>query len=338
MSVYTRVDRPALETFLDDFDAGLLVEYSGISAGIENTNYFVTTTNGRFVLTLFEQLAREELPFFLGLMAHLAEHGVPTAHPLADRNGRYLGELCGKPAALVQRLTGGSVEHPNTAHCAAIGAALARLHLAGQSFPHQRANPRGPHWWREATARVHDRLSPDEAQRLNEEIAFQFAHRHDQLPRGVIHADLFRDNALFEGEKNAAGNGVGSPEGDTRRAESMEGFSRLTGIIDLYYACTDALLFDVAVTVNDWCVTESRELDPERTRALLEAYAAVRSFTPAEHASWPAMLRAAALRFWLSRLVDLYYPREGELTHTKDPDAFGRLLAAHMRNTPSLPA
>lgn len=313
MSVYTRVDRPALETFLHDFDAGLLVEYSGISAGIENTNYFVTTTQGRFVLTLFEQLSRDELPFFLGLMAHLAEHGVPTAHPLADRHGRYLGELCGKPAALVQRLSGSSVEHPDAAQCAAIGAALARLHLAGQSFPHERANPRGPHWWREASARVHDRLGPDEAKRLDEELAFQFAHRHDQLPRGVIHADLFRDNALFEGE-------------------------RLTGIIDLYYACTDALLFDVAVTVNDWCVTEKRELDPERTRALLAAYAVVRPFTPAEHASWPAMLRAAALRFWLSRLVDLYYPREGELTHTKDPDAFGRLLAAHVRGTPSLPA
>lgn len=311
MSVYTRVDRPALETFLDDFDAGLLVEYSGISAGIENTNYFVTTTNGRFVLTLFEQLSRDELPFFLGLMAHLAEHGVPTAHPLTDRHGRYLGELCGKPAALVQRLTGSSVEHPNTAHCAAIGEALARLHLAGQSFPLTRANPRGPHWWREAAARVRDRLSPDEAQRLDDEIAFQFAHRHDQLPRGVIHADLFRDNALFEGE-------------------------RLTGIIDLYYACTDALLYDVAVTVNDWCVNDARELDPGRTRALLAAYAAVRPFTPAEHASWPAMLRAAALRFWLSRLIDLYFPREGELTHTKDPAAFARLLSAHIRATPPL--
>jgi len=313
MSVYTRVDRPALETFLDDFDAGALVEYSGISAGIENTNYFVTTTKGRFVLTLFEQLSRDELPFFLELMAHLAEHGVPTAHPQADRHGRYLGELCGKPAALVERLSGSSVEHPNSAHCAAIGAALARLHLAGQSFPRGRANPRGPHWWREAVARVHDRLEADEAARLDDEIAFQFTHRHDALPRGVIHADLFRDNALFEGE-------------------------RLTGIIDLYYACTDALLYDVAVTVNDWCVTEARELDPARTRTLLEAYASVRPFTPAEHASWPAMLRAAALRFWLSRLVDLHFPRTGELTHTKDPDAFGRLLAAHARGTPALPA
>ncbi len=338
MSVYTRVERPELEAFLASFDAGVLVEYTGISAGIENTNYFVTTDQGRYVLTLFEQLGRDELPFFLELMAHLAEHGVPTAHPLANREGRYLSALCGKPAALVQRLSGGTVDHPDAAQCAAIGTALARMHLAGQSYPAERANPRGPHWWREGVARVHDRLSADEARRLDEEIGFQFSHRHDALPRGVIHADLFRDNALFEDAKNAVGNGVGSPEGDTRRAGPMEGSSRLTGIIDLYYACTDALLYDVAVTVNDWCATEARELDPERTRALLAAYAAVRPFTPAEHASWPAMLRAAALRFWLSRLVDLHFPRAGELTHTKDPDAFGRLLAAHVRATPALPA
>lgn len=184
MSVYTRVERPELEAFLEHFEAGSLIEYSGISAGIENTNYFVTTTHGRFVLTLFEQLTPDELPFFLGLMAHLAEHGVPTAHPLADRHGRYLGELCGKPAALVQRLSGGSVEHPNTAQCAAIGTALARLHLAGQSYPHERANPRGPHWWREAAARVHDRLSAEAALRLDEELTFQFAHRHDRLRAG----------------------------------------------------------------------------------------------------------------------------------------------------------
>ncbi|MEW6444709.1 MAG: homoserine kinase [Pseudomonadota bacterium] len=312
MSVYTKVERPELESFLAGFNAGALVEYQGISAGIENTNYFVTATEGRFVLTLFEQLGRDELPFFLELMAHLAEHGVPTAHPLADRQGHYLGELCGKPAALVQRLTGSSIDHPDAEQCAAIGQTLARLHRVGQSFPRERANPRGPHWWREAVARVHDRLDQDEAARLDDEITFQFSHRHDALPRGVIHADLFRDNALFEG-------------------------ARLTGIIDLYYACTDALLYDVAVTVNDWCVTEARELDPARTAALLNAYADVRPFTAAEHASWPAMLRAGALRFWLSRLIDMHFPREGELTHTKDPSAFARLLAAHARGAPELP-
>ncbi len=313
MSVYTRVERPQLEAFLQKFHAGELVDYIGISAGIENTNYFVTTDTNRYVLTLFEQLSADELPFFLNLMAHLAEHGVPTAHPLANRQASYLDVLCDKPAALVQRLGGGTLEHPGIAHCAAIGTALAQFHLAGQSYPVQRANPRGPHWWREAVARLQPRLHPDEAAQLDAEINFQFSHRLDHLPRGIIHADLFRDNALFEGEK-------------------------LSGIIDLYYACSDALLYDVAVTVNDWCVNEARELDPELTLALLAAYAAVRPFSTEERAAWPVMLRAAALRFWLSRLLDLHFPRAGELTHTKDPQAFARLLSAHQRHTQPLPA
>jgi len=313
MSVYTRVERQQLEAFLNNFATGELVDYVGISAGIENTNYFVTTAHGRYVLTLFEQLGADELPFFLNLMAHLAEHDVPTAHPLANRHGSYLDELCAKPAALVQRLSGSTLEQPAVAHCAAIGTALAQFHIAGQSYPLDRANPRGPHWWREAVAKLHEQLHPEQAAQLDAEISFQFSHRFDQLPRGIIHADLFRDNALFAGEK-------------------------LSGIIDLYYACSDALLYDVAVTVNDWCVTKARELDPARTQALLHAYAAERPFTADEHAAWPVMLRAAALRFWLSRLLDLHFPREGELTHTKDPQAFARLLAAHQRHTPALPA
>jgi homoserine kinase type II len=313
MSVYTRVERQQLEAFLNNFATGELVDYVGISAGIENTNYFVTTAHGRYVLTLFEQLGADELPFFLNLMAHLAEHDVPTAHPLANRHGSYLDELCAKPAALVQRLSGSTLEQPAVAHCVAIGTALAQFHIAGQSYPLDRANPRGPHWWREAVAKLHEQLHPEQAAQLDAEISFQFSHRFDQLPRGIIHADLFRDNALFAGEK-------------------------LSGIIDLYYACSDALLYDVAVTVNDWCVTKARELDPARTQALLHAYAAERPFTADEHAAWPVMLRAAALRFWLSRLLDLHFPREGELTHTKDPQAFARLLAAHQRHTPELPA
>ncbi|MDD2893976.1 MAG: phosphotransferase, partial [Halothiobacillaceae bacterium] len=200
MSVYTRVERPQLEAFLHMFNAGELVDYVGISAGIENTNYFVNTDRSRYVLTLFEQLGANELPFFLNLMAHLAEHGIPTAHPLANAQGSYLDELCGKPAALVQRLSGSTLEHPEVAHCAAIGAALAHFHLAGQSYPLERANPRGPHWWREAVARLQPQLHPDEAAQLDAEISFQFSHRLDHLPRGIIHADLFRDNALFADE------------------------------------------------------------------------------------------------------------------------------------------
>ncbi len=301
MSVYTTIERSTLEQFLRRYDLGALVSFEGISAGIENTNYFVTTERGEYVLTIFEELSAEELPYFLDLMAFLAEHGVPCAHPEADREGRYLQSLMAKPAALVRRLAGASVEHPNTVQCAAIGAALAVMHREGRRFPRRRDNPRGPRWWAETARQVLPRLAPEDAELLQEELRFQRLHKLADVPRGVIHADLFRDNALFV--KDA-----------------------LTGIIDFYYACNDALLYDLAVTVNDWCSTADGSLDAARLTALLEAYRPIRSFTPMERGAWPVMLRAAALRFWLSRLKDLHFPKEGEITHTKDPDVFRRIL------------
>ncbi len=301
MSVFTPVGRDELEAFLRHYAVGELVDYQGISAGIENTNFFVTTTGGEYVLTLFEALSADELPYFLDLMAYLAEHDVPSAHPVADDSGRYLRTLNGKPAALVQRLPGHNVEHPNPVQCAELGRAVGHMHVVGQDFPGHRENRRGPHWWATTAERVLPKLSPDEARLLEQELAFQRRHAHDALPRGVIHADLFRDNALFVDD-------------------------RLTGIIDFYYACNDVLLYDVAVTVNDWCTDAEGELDAPRLDAFLDAYRQEREFTPAEHGAWPVMLRAAALRFWLSRLQDKHFPREGELTHIKDPDVFRRIL------------
>lgn len=301
MSVYTTIEQDELEDFLQNYSAGQLKHFEGISAGIENTNYFVDTDKNRFVLTIFEALNHDELPYFLDLMAHLAEHHVPSAHPLADNQGHYLRQLKGKPAALVQRLTGKSVESPTAEQCAALGKALSHLHVVGQHFTGQRANERGPHWWHVTAKAVMPHLDNDEQQLLNAELAFQKQHAHDDLPRGVIHADLFRDNALFDGQQ-------------------------LTGIIDFYYACNDVLLYDVAVTVNDWCGNEDGSLDPTRLDALLDAYQQERPFTAQEQQAWPVMLRAAALRFWLSRLQDKVFPREGEITHIKDPDAFKRIL------------
>lgn len=301
MSVYTPVERDELEAFLLNYELGELLDYQGISAGIENTNYFVTTSDKQLVLTLFENHSADELGYFLDLMAFLAEHAVPSAHPIADRDGHYLRILNGKPAALVMRLRGASIEQPNTAQCGAIGHALGQLHLSGQQFDGHRDNDRGPHWWHTTREAIADKLSEAELALLDEELAFQRDHRFDSLPRGVIHADLFRDNALFEG-------------------------NTLTGIIDFYYACNDVLLYDVAVTVNDWCSTADGSLDEEKLLTLLSAYRKVRPFTEQEQAAWPVMLRAAALRFWLSRLQDLHFPREGELTHTKDPEAFRTIL------------
>jgi len=307
MSVFTTVTPEQLRGWLQDYAVGELSDLQGISAGIENTNYFVTTGGGRYVLTLFEKLTARELPFYLNLMAHLAERGVPSAHPVANRKGSYLGELNGKPAALVARLEGRDVAAPTVAQCAAVGAALAWLHLAGQSYPETMANPRGAAWWKAVQPEILPFIPAAEAELLAAEIRYQDAHRRDDLPRGAIHADLFRDNVLLSGD-------------------------RVAGVIDFYFACTDALLYDVAIAVNDWCIGADGELDEARTRAFTGAYAAVRPYIAAEREAWPVMLRAGALRFWVSRLYDFHLPRAGELTHAKDPGHFRRILELRIRH------
>lgn len=301
MSVYTPISKEQLITFLGHYDLGDLIEYEGISAGIENTNYFVTTSRDRLVLTLFESHSHAELVYFLDLMAHLADHQVPSAHPIADEQGAYLRTLNGKPAALVKRLSGRHIDQPSLAQCDALGQELAQLHVAGLSFTGHRDNDRGSQWWSQTSQALAGHLDEADQTMLSRELAFQSEHLTDELPRGVIHADLFRDNALFDGDQ-------------------------LTGIIDFYYACNDVLLYDVAVTLNDWCSTADGTLDDTKAAALLHAYQKVRPINAAEMAAWPVMLRAGALRFWLSRLYDLHFPREGEITHTKDPDVFKRIL------------
>lgn len=312
MSVYTTVSPDELSGWLGEYNVGSLEDLKGISAGIENTNYFVYTTAGRYVLTLFEKLTAAQLPFYLALMAHLADHGIPSARPLPDRSGSLLGELNGKPAALVTFLPGKDVERPGAAHCAAVGTMLARMHLAGRTYRNRMDNPRGLPWWREVMPEILRFLPAGDAALLRQEVDFQSRNRLEALPRGAIHADLFRDNALFEG-------------------------MRISGVIDFYFACTDALLYDVAICVNDWCVESDGRLEEARALALLEAYAATRPYTPAERAAWPIMLRAAALRFWISRLYDFHLPRPGELTHAKDPAHFRCILEHHAGRGHRLP-
>ena len=306
MSVYTPVAEAELSRWLGHYSLGRLEAFEPIQAGIENSNYFVTTTQGRYVLTLFERLPAHELPFYLGLMSHLARHGIPAPAPIADLSDRMLSELAGKPAALVTRLSGHSRENPREAECAALGALLARMHLAGRSYPAYLENPRGPKWWRFAAEAVAPFLDAQQKQLLESELEFQASQRFPDLPRGPVHADLFRDNALFEG-------------------------SRISGVIDFYFAGVDCLLYDVAVCVNDWCVDDAGDLDAARVLALLGAYAGVRGFSAEERAAWPAMLRAAALRFWLSRLYDLHLPRPGMLVHAHDPGHFRRILGSRAR-------
>ena len=304
MSVYTPVTEAELAGWLRRYSVGELLAWQPIEAGIENTNYFVTTTQGRYVLTLFERLPAHELAFYLGLMAHLARHGIPAPAPIADLSDQYLGRLNHKPAALVTRLPGASLERPGIAECAELGALLARMHVAGRSYAAYLENPRGPKWWRLAAAEVRPFLDAERWSLLESELAFHAEQRFPDLPRGPVHADLFRDNALFES-------------------------GRISGVIDFYFAGVDCLLYDVAVCANDWCLVDLQSdaaLDAARMQALLRAYEAVRPLGDLERAAWPVMLRAAALRFWLSRLHDYHLPRPGMLVHAHDPEHFRRIL------------
>lgn len=312
MSVFTPVSRKQLSAWLKNYSIGTLAALEGIPAGIENTNYFVTTSQGRFVLTLFEKLKSHELPFYLNLQHHLAGKSVPCPKPVASHAGDFLGELNGKPAALVSFLSGKDVAAPTAEQCAQAGAMLARIHVAGGSYAGRMDNPRGPKWWKSVMPEIVPFLGARDVALLEGEVQSQSQNRSRDLPRGAIHADFFRDNVLFED-------------------------GRISGVIDFYFACTDALLYDVAIAVNDWCVAEGGTLDGGHAAALLEAYGKVRPFTAVEREAWPLMLRAGALRFWVSRLYDFYLPRPGELTHAKDPGHFRSILAAHIARGDSLP-
>jgi homoserine kinase type II len=312
MSVFTLPTEEALERWLDNYSIGRLVAFEGIAGGVQNSNFFVTTTLGRYVLTLFEDIARAELPYYLHLMAHLARHGLPAPAPIANRDNEYLGTLADRPAVLVLRLAGASEMNPDCEHCARVGAMLAGLHLAGRSYGRRQPNPRGAHWRAQAAVPLRAWLSADEVVLLDAELRHQENADFSRLPAGAIHGDLFRDNVLW-----------------TDRF--------IGGVIDFYFASHDALLFDLAVTVNDWCSTPDGALDPVRAKALLIAYHAARPVTDAERILWPTMLRAAALRFWLSRATAKYLPRAGELVLVKNPDEYRDILRQRVLGVVPLP-
>jgi homoserine kinase type II len=306
MAVFTPVTLDEIIPWAAKFPIGTVRSIQGISSGIENSNFFLFTDRGEYVLTIFEKLSFEQLPFYLNLMRHLAERDVLVPAPIANDQGEILHRLQGKPAAIVSRLHGDWVPAPQPPHCASVGAMLARMHLAAQDYPAYQPNLRGLSWWRETTPVVLPYLTDDNQQLLRAEMQFQenFAAStiYPSLPNGPIHADLFRNNVMFNGEQ-------------------------LSGFFDFYFAGCDRWLFDVAVTVNDWCIDlDSGATDAARVRALLDAYHAVRPFTAEESSAWPAMLRAAALRFWISRLYDFYLPREAEMLTPHDPTHFERIL------------
>ena len=310
MAVFTEVSASKAQELLSQLQLGDLLDLQGIQGGIENTNYFLTSSVGAYVLTLFERLTHQQLPFYLHLMKHLAHHGIPVPDPVANSDGDILLTVEGKPAAVVNRLMGRSELAPTPQHCQAVGDMLARMHLAGKDYNRHQPNLRGLAWWNETVPVVLPFLNASQNSLISSELAFQNhvakSSAYAALPRGPVHADLFRDNVMFEGTGNAL---------------------QLTGFFDFYFAGVDTWLFDLAVCLNDWCIDlDTGILHAEKTTALLAAYQAVRPLIAAERQLLNPMLRAGALRFWTSRLWDFYLPREASMLTPHDPTHFERVL------------
>ncbi|PSJ79784.1 homoserine kinase [Neisseria iguanae] len=301
MSVYTSVSDDEMYAFLTQYDLGGFVSLQGIAQGITNSNYFLTTTTGRYVLTVFEVLKQEELPFFLQLSLHLSNNGVACPAPVIRKDGKLDSILAGKPACLVTCLKGSDTSWPTEAQCFNTGAMLAKMHLVGQDFPLKMENPRYDHWWHEACIQLLPVLSDEDAQLLRKEISFLDENLNHCLPSGIIHADLFKDNVLLDGKDVA-------------------------GFIDFYYACNGNFMYDLAIAVNDWARTADNHLDMPLRDALIQGYESIRPLSDEEHAYFPIAQRAGCIRFWVSRLLDFYFPQSGEMTFIKDPNAFRDLL------------
>ena len=323
MAVFTTVSFDEAAQLLNTLNLGQLQHLEGCQGGIENTNYFASSDQGEYVLTVFERLSFQQLPFYLRLMKHLAAQGIPVPDPAADRHGEILHSLHDKPAAVVNRLQGKSELTPQASHCAQVGTMLARLHLAGRSYERHQGNLRGLAWWESTVPVVLPHLTPDQASLIRGELAYQqhiaASSAYQALPVGPIHADLFRDNVMFVTPEDAP--------------------AQLTGFFDFYFAGVDTWLFDIAVCLNDWCIDLATGVaDEARSQAFLQAYGAVRALSAAERQLLPALLRAGALRFWTSRLWDFHLPREASMLTPHDPSHFERVLrqrihqAAHVRH------
>jgi len=308
MAVYTEVSDDELASFIASYGLGELLSFKGIAEGVENTNYIVHTSKGPFILTIYEKRVEvSDLPFYLGLMEHLAEHGVTCPTPVRNGAGKNLSELAGRPAALVTFLEGFWVRRPTAAHCMCVGRALAEMHLGGEGFALRRANALGLSGWRplyERFAPQADEIVPDLSALVEGELAFLEANWPPSLPEGVIHADLFPDNVFFIGD-------------------------RLSGLIDFYFACNDALAYDIAVCLNAWCFEKDNSFNLTKGQALLRGYESVRPLDAAERAAMPTLARGAAMRFLLTRAYDWLNTPKDALVSPKNPMEYVRRLRFH---------
>jgi homoserine kinase type II len=316
MAVYTEVSAAQAQGLMQHLGLGGLRSLSPIASGIENTNYFASTESGEWVVTVFERLSASQLPFYLGLMRHLARRGLPVPEPKADARGALVHLLAGKPAAVVTRLEGESLDAPDLHHVEQLGLTLARMHREAADYPVSQPNLRGLPWCEATAPRVLPYLHVEQASLLSQELVFQ-RHRADsavshELPQAAVHADLFRDNALFAG---------------------LPGRERLSGVFDFYFAGVDTLAYDLAVVLNDWCLdVDTGRLDEPRAQALVRAYQTERALSGAEMRALPGLRRAAALRFWLSRLADWHGPRPAHVLTPKNPAHFENVLRQALAN------
>ena len=308
MAVYTDVTAEELADFISDYGIGDLLSYKGIAEGVENSNYLLHTSGGSFILTLYEKrVAKNDLPFFLGLMGHLASHNITCPQPVLNKSGEALGTLAGRPAAIITFLEGMWPRRPTAAHCAGVGAALAKMHLAGADFKMSRPNGLSVKGWRPLFDQAADRANDVHhglRALLSAELDYLETHWPADLPKGVIHADLFPDNVFFLGDK-------------------------LSGLIDFYFACNDMFAYDVAICLNAWCFEIDHSFNVTKARAFLAAYARERQPSDEERRALPLLARGAAMRFLLTRLVDWLNVPPGALVKPKDPLEYVRKLRFH---------
>lgn len=301
MAVFTSITFDDLSTWLKQFNLGQLLEFQGISSGVTNTNYLVTTDSNKYILTIFEDTHIEELPFFIDLMAYLANKGLACPEPILNKNKQYLTIIKNKPGLIVSFLSGHEKKEVISNNCFAVGMSLASFHTKAKDFPKVRENSRGLDWINTTFFQLKEYLSEKNIKIIKEEYAFQKEHFKDNLPKGLIHADLFTDNVLFDGDM-------------------------VSGMIDLYYACTDNYIYDISITINDWCIDDDGEIDSNKIEAFMRGYESIRTLETDEIESLPIYLRFAALRFWVSRLQDFHKARNGEEVTIKDPNHFKNIL------------
>jgi len=311
MSVFTPVSSDEARALLEHYTLGELERLEGIAQGVENTNYFLTTTTGEYVLTLFEHIPSADLPFYVGLMDHLAHHEFACPLPMRRDDGEMLGQVNGKPAVIVTKLPGAPNARPDATVCHRAGQILGALHLAGEEYEGALDNWRGRAWRESFAQALAPRISRAESELIDNENRYQAMHDDSVIPQGIIHGDYFHDNVLWEDAHHG-------------------------GVIDFYFACDDAMLYDMAIGVNDWCVNPDATLDHARAHAFIAGYETKRELEGLERELWPVMLRRAALRTWLGRLGYNHFPRDSHMTIPKDHEFSRRLLEHHVAHAHAL--